>query len=452
MPVTLRVLAVLITALFVQSVFAGPKIQHWQTGNGARVFFVAAPELPMVDVQVVFDAGGARDGNKPGLALLTNTLLPEGAGDLNAEQISEQFDSLGAQFGNSSQRDMFLVTLRSLSEEKYLKPGLDLLATILQKPAFPQNAFERERNRLLIALEQRKQQPGSIASEAFYKALYGDHPYSQQPGGNMASVKALTIEDMRGFYQQYIVANNAVIAIVGDLDRKQAEQTAETIIGSLASGERASVIAPVSPLAKASEINIEHPSAQTHILVGQPGVKRGDPDHFALYVGNHILGGSGLVARLSNEIREKRGLSYSTYSYFNPMRSEGPYTLGLQTRNDTAQQALEVLRAELTKFVNEGPTQQELDEARQNITGGFPLRIASNSKILGYIGMIGFYGLPLDYLDTFNDKIGALTVASIRDAFKRRVDPAKMATVLVGGKAMAGHNMTGHQKLSQNHQ
>lgn len=444
-------LIVVLAALFAHSVQAGPKIQHWQTGNGARVYFVAAPELPIADVQVVFDAGAARDGEKPGLALLTNALLSEGAGDLNAEQISERFDSLGARFSNSSQRDMSVVSLRSLTDQTFLKPGLELLASILKQPTFPQEAFERERNRLLIGLEQRKQQPGSLADEAFYKAVYGDHPYGSQPSGTVEAVKALTVEDLRAFYQQYLVANNAIIAIVGDLDRTQAGQIAETVIGGLASGEQVSSIPPVSSLTDASQISIEHSSAQTHILVGQPGMKRGDPDYFALYVGNHILGGSGLVARLSNEIREKRGLSYSTYSYFSPMRGDGPFIMGLQTRNDSAQQALDVLRAEVTKFVNDGPTQQELDAARQNITGGFPMRIDSNSKIVGYIGMIGFYGLPLDYLDSFNSKIEALTVDTIRDAFKRRVNPDKMATVLVGGKATDDNSKPGHPTMSHNH-
>jgi zinc protease len=161
---------------------------------------------------------------------------------------------------------------------------------------------------------------------------------------------------------------------------------------------------------------------------------RGDEDYFDLYVGNHILGGNGLVSRLSQEVRENRGLSYSTYSYFLPMRKQGPFILGLQTKNETAQEALKVLKDELRKFVNQGPTAEELEASKKNITGGFPLRISSNSKIAGYIAMIGFYGLPLDYLDQFNAKIEAVTLDSIKTAFQRRVNPDKMATVLVGGQ------------------
>lgn len=445
-PQAVTALTILVALTICNTALATPNIQHWETKNGARVFFVEAPELPIVDIQITFDAGAARDGDQYGLALLTNGLLSEGANGMTAEQISVGFESLGAQFGNTAQRDMSMFSLRSLTEPKNLDPALKLLATIISKPDFPQAAFDRERNRLLLAIDQRKQQPDELADEAFYKAVFRDHPYASLPEGTEQTVKALTVNDLRHFYKQYLVANNAVIAMVGDFDRKQAEAVAETLIGGLPAGERASVVPPVPTLDKANMITIEHPSTQTHLLVGQPGMKRGDKDYFALYVGNHILGGSGLVARLSDEIREKRGLSYSTYSYFNPMRSEGPFIMGLQTRNDSAQEALDVLHAEVRKFVEQGPTQAELDAAKKNITGGFPLSIASNKSIVGYIGMIGFYGLPLDYLDAFKDNINKLTVNDIKDAFQRRVNPDKMVTVWVGGSQKSTNTVSHNHK------
>ncbi len=425
-------IALLASVSFSQA-HASPNIQHWETSNGARVFFVAAPELPMVDVQVVFDGGAARDGDKNGVALLTNGLLSEGAADLNADQIAEQFDALGARFGNSSERDMAIVTLRSLSESDVLQPVISLLNKILTKPTFPADAFERERNRMLLAIEQRKQSPGDLAEEAFYHAVFDHHPYANLPEGSESSVKALSVADLKSFYQTYYVAKNAVIAIVGNLDKPQAEQLANAVVAGLPSGQRAPGLPAVHSLDAEKDIHIEHPSTQTHILVGTPGMARGDADYFDLYVGNHILGGNGLVSRLSQEVRENRGLSYSTYSYFLPMRKQGPFILGLQTKNETAQEALKVLKDELRKFVDQGPTAEELEASKKNITGGFPLRISSNSKIVGYVAMIGFYGLPLDYLDQFNAKIEAVTVDSIKSAFQRRVNPDKMATVLVGG-------------------
>lgn len=418
--------------MMTQPLFAGINIQHWSTENGARVYFVEAPELPIVDVQVIFDAGAARDSNNGGAAILTNALLSEGAGGLDANQISERFDELGASFGADAQRDMAVLKLRSLSEPDVLQKALETLRLVLTQPEFPENAFQRERKRLLVGIEQRKQSPGALADEAFYKAIFRSHPYSSMPMGYENSIKSLGVADLKAFYKRFYVSSNAVVAIVGDLDRAEAERVAEALVAKLPKGQRAAELPGVAVLGEAESVKIDHPSAQTHILVGQPGMKRGDPDYFALYIGNHILGGNGLVSRLSNEIREKRGLSYSAYSYFLPMRKNGPYTIGLQTRNEQADEALNVLRQTVGQFIEQGPSEEELAAAKKNITGGFPLRIASNKKIIGYIGMIGFYGLPLDYLDTFNDNINATSVESIRDAFKRRLDPDKMVTVLVG--------------------
>ena len=428
-----KFLLFILTLFASAAALASPQIQHWTTSNGGRVYFVQAPELPMLDLRLIFDAGAARDGGDAGLAVLTNGMLAEGAGGLDANQIAERFESVGAQFGNSSHRDMAILDLRSLTDPQYLEPALDTLGKIVAKPDFPKDAFERERNRMLIGLEQRKQSPEALADEAFYKAVYGDHPYASDPMGDEASIKAMTLAKLKAFYQQYYVARNVVLTIVGDLSRDAAEKLAERLLSPLAEGQAAPDLPPVKPLAQAVEVRIEHPSAQTHILVGLPGMSRQDPDYFPLYVGNHVLGGSGLVARLSAEIREKRGLAYSTYSYFRPMRVKGPYTFGAQTRNESADETLTVLRDELKKFVAEGPTAAELEASKKNITGGFPLRISSNKKIIDYIGMIGFYGLPLDYLDTFNAKVQAVTLKDIRDAFQRRVNPDKMVTVLVGG-------------------
>lgn len=423
---------ILCLLLFSPNLFAGISIEHWTTDNGARVYYASAPELPIVDIQLTFDAGAARDNGKDGAAMLTNALLSEGAGDLNATQIAEQFEELGARFGSDSQRDMAILKLRSLSEKKVLDAALDTLALVLTKPTFPKDAFEREQKRMLIGIEQRKQSPGQIADEAFDKALFKSHPYAAQPSGIESTVKAFTIDDLKSFYQQYYVASNLVIAIVGNVSRGEAERIANNLVKDLPKGSAAKPLPEVPELERSETIKIDHPSTQTHVLIGQPGVSRGDPDYYALYLGNHVLGGSGLVSRLSDEIREKRGLAYSSYSYFLPMRKKGPFQLGLQTRNDQVDEALKVVHDLLKDFLQKGPTPEEVTASKKNITGGFPLRISSNSKILGYVAMIGFYGLPLDYLDTFNTKIEALTAADVQDAFKRRVDPDKMITVLVG--------------------
>jgi len=226
------------------------------------------------------------------------------------------------------------------------------------------------------------------------------------------------------------VANNALVVIVGDLDRPAAETLAERLVGRLPAGEKAPALA--APVALSGTVRKAYPSTQTHILVGQLGMRRGDPDYFPLYVGNHILGGGGFSSRILKVIRDEHGLAYSAYSYFVPMRVEGPFIMGLQTKNASREQALELLDETLRRFITEGPTAKELNHARKNITGGFPLRIDSNSDIAGYVAMIGFYDLPLDYLQQFNARIEAVTAEQIRDAFRRRIDPDRLVTVMVG--------------------
>ncbi len=421
------------------AVQAGPKIERWQTANGAQVYFVAAPELPILDVQVVFDAGSARDADKPGVAVLTGSLLEDGAktaeGELNADAIAERFADLGAQFGAGADRDTATVSLRSLTDPKVLQPALDTMALLLSQPTFPQGDFERERKNMLIGLQAQEQSPEAIAGKAFFKALYGIHPYATQPLGTVESVNNLTRADVVAHHERYYVAANAVVAIVGALDREAAVAVAETVVGKLPKGAVPASLEKVNDIEAGRTINLPFPSAQTHILVGQPGITRNDPDYFPLLVGNHVLGGSGLISRLSDEIREKRGLSYSAYSYFQPMQVKGPYTLGLQTRNEQTATALQVLRDTLQKFVKTGATPKELDAAKQNLTGGFALRLDSNAKVTGYLAVIGFYKLPLDFLDTYTKKVEGVTPEQIQDAFERRIHPEQMVTIVVGGGA-----------------
>ena len=414
---------------------AAPDIQTWKTSKGVPVYYFHAPELPMVDIQLVFDAGSSRDGEKPGLAMLTTGLLEQGAGGMDADAISNGFESLGAVFGVDTGYDSSSISLRSLTDEALLSKALKNFEMVIAKPDFPQEALERRRSRTLIGLRSKQQSPGSLAKDAFMNALYKTHPYSKPSEGTEESVKAISRDDVVAFYKDYFVASNAMVAMVGAVDRKQAEQIAEELTAVLPQGKKPEPLPAVNQLESPVTVFIEHPSAQTHILVGQPGVKRGDADYFPLYVGNHILGGGGMVSRLFEEVREKRGLSYSAYSYFSPMRFEGPFLAGLQTKTEQADEALDVLMENIDKFIEQGPTEEELVASKKNITGGYALRIDSNSKILGYVTVIGFYGLPLDYLDTFNDKVNAVTVEQIKDAFKRRVSPDKLVTVMVGTPA-----------------
>jgi len=323
-----------------------------------------------------------------------------------------------------------------------LKTAVDTFTTVLNAPTFPQDAFERERNRLLVELTQKTQDPGEIANTEFFKAVYGAHPYAHEPEGEIAPVKALTRDQLVKFYNEFYVGRNAWVVVVGALDRSQTEKLVKKIVGDLATGLAPPKLPGLTTTDSAVEKFIDFPSAQSHVLVGQPAIRRDDADFFPLYVGNHVLGGGGLVSILADEIREKRGYAYSTYSSLSPLRAEGPYVIGLQTRNDQVKDALKVMREVVQKFVSSGPTEQQLDDAKRNLTGGFALRIASNKNIADQLANMAFYGLPMDYLDTYINHINAVTTAQVRDAFQRRIQPARMVTVVVGATAENGTKRT----------
>lgn len=426
---------IILSLLLLRPALAVPDIQSWKTGQGVQVLFVESHSLPMVDIRVVFSAGSARDGGKPGLALLTNSLLTSGANKMDADEIAAKLEDIGAQFSNESYRDMALLSLRTLSEPAKLKQALNIMRQVLGQPTFPAKALARDQRRLLAVIEQKQQQPGSVASDALYAAIYGEHPYAHPPEGTTASVQAITREDLLKFHKQYYTAANAVVAVVGDLSREAAEAHVAELLRGLPKSQKPAPIPPVPDLDKAAEIRLPMKTTQTHILFGQPGMRRGDKDYFSLYVGNHVLGGSGFASRLMQNIREDRGLVYDVHSYFVPMDVKGPFVAGMQTRNEQAKEALALLREDIRRFAEQGPTKKELDKAIRNITGGFPLNIDSNLELVNYLAMIAFYQLPLNYLDNFNANVKAVTVDAVKDAFKRRLHPESFVSVIVGGAA-----------------
>ncbi len=418
---------------------ATPQIQHWQSASGAQVYFVENHDLPMLDVEVNFAAGSAYDSpEKSGLAGLTQGLLDLGAEGMSEDDISRDLADIGAVMGGSFDADRASLSLRTLSSEAERDRALNILANVLQHPLFPDAVLAREKNHLIDALKEADTKPEEIAEKAFNKAVFGKHSYGLPLSGEVNTVEGIQRPDVEAFYRAHYLADGAVVAIMGDVTQAQAENIAQQLTAQLPSAGKPDGIPPVSSLVEASELRIPHPATQSHILIGAPGMSRTDPDYFTLYVGNYILGGGGFVSRLTEEVREKRGLAYSVYSYFIPMQQTGAFQIGLQTKKEQADEALQLVRDTLRKFIDNGPTEKELEAAKQNIIGGFPLRIDSNSKILGYLSVIGFYHLPLTYLDDFVGKVDKVTVAQIRAAFKRHINPDVMATVVVGapdGKA-----------------
>jgi zinc protease len=422
--------AMLISALSAQ---AAVNIQHWQTSSGAEVYFVENHDLPIVDLSVNFAAGSARDTpEKSGLAGVTRYMMTLGAAGMSDEVIANKLADIGAVLGGEFDGDRAALKLRTLSSEREQKQALDVFGKILQKPDFPASVLASEKARIISGLEESATQPEGMVNKAFMTALYGAHPYSLDESGEIATVAKLSVADLQAFYQQYYRANGAVIAMMGDLSRAQAEAIAESMASGLPNGPANPAIAQVTyPNAPVTQ-RIAHPASQSHILLGYPGIKRGDPDLFPLYLGNYVLGGGGFVSRLTEEVREKRGLVYSVYSYFMPMAEVGSFQIGLQTKKEQADEALKIVRATLADFLAKGVTDAELKAAKANVIGGFPMRIDSNSKILDYLAVIGFYKLPLNYLDEYNSKVAAVTAAQIKDAFNRRLKPENFVTVIVG--------------------
>ena len=421
---------------------ATPNIQYWKSASGAKVLFVENHDIPMLDVSVAIPAGSSFDAaDKSGVASLTHHLLDLGAEGLSEDDIARGMADIGAQFGGGFDQDRASMSLRTLSSAAQRDKALDIMARVLQRPLFSEAILAREKARVIAALKEAETKPESIADKVFHKALFGTHPYALPLSGEIASVEKITTQDLRDFYAARYRAGSAVVAIMGDVTRPQAEAIAQQLTEKLPSSAVSAALSEVAMTIPASEQRIAHPASQSHILIGAPGMARNDPGYFALYVGNHILGGGGFVSRLMHEVREKRGLAYSVYSYFMPSKQPGPFQIGLQTKKEQADEALQLVRDTLAGYIAKGPTEKELTAAKQNIVGGFPLRIDSNRKILDYLGIIGFYDLPLTYLDDFTRKVEQVTVAQVRDAFRRRIDPQAMATVIVGApQAPAGKN------------
>lgn len=417
-------------------------IEHWTQPSGAQVWFIESPGIPMLDVQIDFDAGSRRDPQaQAGLADATALMAGKGVAAfggqpaLDENQLGEAWADLGADFGASTGSDRMSFALRTLTDPRLLPQALALAARQLGQPSWPAAVWQRERERISAAIAESLTRPGTQAALAFAKAVYGDHPYGYQTTAE--TLGRIDVADMQAFYARYIQPCRAKVSVVGAVSRAQADALVAELLGRLPQAGTCPALPPVpevQPLKAAQDIRIPFQSAQAHVLIGQPGYKRDDPAFFALLVGNHILGGGGFSSRLMNEVREQRGLTYGVYSSFSPGLNAGAFAISLQTRPDQADQALAVTRQVLDGFVAQGPTAAELKAAQDNLVGGFALRLDSNRKLLGNLANIAWNGLPLDYLEHWGERVGAVTLDDIRTAFQRVLQPERMVTVVVGAK------------------
>ena len=444
------------------------RIQQFTTAQGIPVWFVQANNIPMVDLAIDIDAGSRWDPQGlEGLSSLTTDIASRAVteiGDrpaLNEEALGKAMARLAIQRSESTTSDRVTLKFRFLSDPSVVAPASLLIAQQLARPAFETSTFERERDRSLASLKDQLTQPQSLATRALWHSIYRGHPYGRNP--TIASLRAIHAQDLRGFYERFWLPQRMTVSMVGDLSLDQARSLLDQIFNPLATAvaQRESTTpasATTSPSVKAStrsraeprwpralpavpwtegrRLNINHPASQAHIWLGLPLMARGEhADYFPMLVANHILGGGGFTSRLTHEVREKRGLSYSVFSAFQPQAQTGPFFVGLQTSRDNAEQALVIVRQTLIDFIENGPTREELEAAKKNLAGGFALRLDTNRKLLDNLSQMAFYKLSPDYLDNWTKSIQSVTVAQIKDVLHRRLRMDRLNTVVVAGGA-----------------
>lgn len=439
-----------LTSLFLPfaSQAANLAIQHWQTSTGVPVYFIATQDLPMVDIAVITDAGSVRDGEKWGIANLTSSLLNQGNTSQSAKEIAVAFERLGAMFNADTQQDYSIVSLRALSRADLLDPAVKEFHQVLTTASFPGTSFIEQKKLIARTIESSKEDPDAIATQAFFKALYGQHPYAHRIEGDLHHLQSISRNEVQHFYQQFYSLKHISLALVGSISQQQAQQIAEQITQGLPKGKTGPEIPAVKPNAALKQ-DIPFPANQNYIRLGGKGITLNDPDYFALMVGNSILGG-GMTSRLFKQVRETQGLSYNVASYLIPLAYGGAYMLVLQTRQEKSQLALDLTRKLMAEFINQGPTADELALAKQFYTGNFPLKLSTHQQMLDYLISVEFYHRPLNYLDTYLQKVNALTVEDIRQAFKKHFQLDTMAQINVG-PALKRVSKTTNQQVAAQH-
>ncbi len=406
--------------------------ENWQTKNGMKVVYYPAHQVPMVVLKMGFQAGSTQDGHAFGLASMTNQSIGEESTSGDATWIADQFADVGAQFSNSTVRTMAGLNLKSLSKREALMPAINNLADLLANFKISDATFKRIQQQQLVAIEASQQNANEVANLVFFQSLYGDHPYAHSVYGTPDTVKAIKKEHIKRFFNNHYGPKGAVLVMVGDLDKKTAQQIAEKLSTALPKGQECTPITKASPHKNGKLVRHLYPSSQTVIRMGQLGIDFHNSHLFPLKVGNYILGGGALVSRLALEVREKQGLSYGVSSEFVPMPAIGPFVISLSTKQSQAEQAIDVTEKVTNSFLEQGPTEQELTQAKKFLIGSFPLSLSSNEKIAIMMLRLHFYSLPNNYLQTYRSKIQAVTAEQVRQAMATQLKPEKMLRIEVG--------------------
>jgi len=418
------------------SVQAAVNIQRWTTPQGVQVLLAERHENPIIDMAVSFrGAGNASDPDgKSETAAFTAALLTSGTKEMDEETFNAQTNGLAVEIGSGTDNETATATLRSLSRPDTLKKAVSLFNGALTRPRFDEAVFRRNQTQAATFLQQQETKPDFTAARTLARLSYPDHPYGKGAYTTVQSINSITLDDIRAFYRTRYGKNNAVVAIVGDIDRKGADRLVQDALSSLP--DRAAASADVPPVKKhpAQRRDIPFAGEQAQIMLGMPLITRNDPDYYALVAGNYVLGGGGFDSRLMEVLRNQRGDTYGVYSNLTPERQAGMFTIAYSSRKPAARASLAAAQEVIRQFIAEGPTEEEMAQAKANITGSFPLRFDSNAKLLGYLNLIGVYNLPDDYLEAYPKAVAKLTSADVKAAWQKRVRPEDLNIVVVGAQ------------------
>ncbi len=409
---------------------AAAKVQHVVSSGGIEAYLISEPAIPFMSLAMRFKGGAIGDPpGKEGLANLLSGVLDEGAGDLDSQAFRIELEDLAIRLSFDAGRDAFSGDLKTLTENR--DRAFELLRLALNEPRFDDEPVERIRGQIQAGLRRRSQDPDYLASRNWFETAFDGHVYARPVQGTIESVAAITPDDLRAFTSSRLAKDNLLIGVAGDITAEELSPLLDHAFGALP--ETSTKLSPTKTEPRGNGTNIVRQDVpQSKVLFGQKGLERDDPDFYAAYVTNHILGGGGFTSRLTNEIREARGLAYSVYSYLYPTEFAPIWLGGLGTANSSVAEALDVVQQELQRMATGDVSQAELDDAKTYLTGSFPLRLTSNDRIAGLLVSMQVNDLGTDYLDKRNSFIEAVTLDDIKRVAARLYDPANLFTVVVG--------------------
>jgi len=413
---------------------AATKVQAVTSALGITAWLVEDHSLPVVTLDVSFRGGAALDpADKSGLATLTADLLDEGAGELDSEAFQGRLEDLAASLDAEASADDIGVSLRSITAN--LAPSLELLHLALTAPRFDAPAVARVRGQLLGELERKLRQPQYISGRLWFRNVFGDQPYGRPRQGTPDSIARIGVDDMRALVKSRFAKDAILIGVVGDVTPETLKSLLDHAFGDLPAQAAAGALPEAAVAAKATLLLAKLPIPQSVVTFGQPGIKRDDPDWYAAYVVNHILGGGSFSSRLTEEVRVKRGLAYSVYSGLDPLRHAGLIIGSVATENGRVAQSIDIIRAEWQRMREDGPLAQELADAKTYLTGSYPLSLDSTGNIAATLVAIQRDRLGIDYLDKRSALIDAVTLDDAKRVARKLLDPGQLSFVVVGAQA-----------------